>query len=197
MHPQAGGPAGFATRIAELGQRPGIVTLDWIYAALPLLLWPLLAALYRLLSRRGQRDLSLVAIGLGFLALGLMVLSCTFNPTVLYALGQAYAGAASEAEGAALLSALHGLLGWMRGLNQMSSLLYQGCVGLLSLALILSRTWRARGWLGLLGALLAIPAKVPLGITVPSNVIWTGLAYIVWPVAVGIGLLRSPPNRRK
>lgn len=190
MLPEAGGQAGFATRIAELGQRPAIVTLDWIYAVLPLLLWPCFAALYRMLSRQGQQDLSLVAIGLGCLALGLMVLSYTFNPTLLYALGQAYANAGSETEGAAILSALHGLISWMRGLNQMSSLLYQGCVGLLSLALIFSRIWRVRGWVGLLGALLAVPAKVPLGIDVPSNFIWTGLAYCVWPVAVGLGLLR-------
>jgi hypothetical protein len=191
MLPQPGGQGGFATRAAELGQRPAIVALDWIYATLPLLLWPFFAALYRLLSRRGQRDLCLVGVGLGFLGISLMALSYTFNPTLLYALGQAYVGAGSEAEGAAILSTLHGLTRWMRGLNQMSSLLYQGCVALIGLALIHSRTWRAWGWAGLVGALLALPAKLSLGLQVPTNVMWTGLAYIVWPVALGVGLLRT------
>jgi hypothetical protein len=194
MLPQAGGLPDFAARLAELGRRPAIVTLDWSYAALPLLLWPFFIALYRLLSRRGQRDLGLVATGLGFLAMGLMVLSATFTPTLLYALGQAAVGAGSEAGGAAILSVLHSLTSWVRGLNQASSLLYQACVGFLSLALILSRTWRIRGWIGLLGAILAVPAKVSLGIDVPSNVLWTGLAYIVWPVAVGWGLLKLQGN---
>ena len=191
MRPQLGDQAGFAARLAELGQRPAIVTLDWIYAALPLLLWPFFAALYRLLRRRGQQDLSLVAIGLGFLGISLMVLSYTFNPTLLYALGQAYAGAGSEAEGSAIVSTLHGLIRWMRGLNQMSALLYQSCVALISLALIRSRTWRAWGWVGLVGALLALPAKLPLALRVPTNAIWTGLAYGVWPMALGICLLRN------
>jgi hypothetical protein len=185
------GQAGWAVRFAELGQRPAVVTLEWIHAALPLLLWPFFVALSRLLSRRGQRDPSLVAIGLGLLGIGLMVLSSTFNPTVLHALGQASVDASSEAEGAALLSTLQGLIRWMRGLNQMSSLLYQGCVALISLALIRGRIWRAWGWVGLVGALLALPAKLPLGLQVPTNAIWTGLAYGLWPLALGIGLLRT------
>jgi hypothetical protein len=193
LHPGEG-QVGWAVRFAELGHRPAVVTLEWINAALPLLLWPFFAALYRLLGRRGQRDLSLMAIGLGFLGMGFMLLSYTFNPTALYPLAQAYVDAAGGSEGTAILSVLRGLIGWMRGLNQLSSLLYQSCVGLFSLALILNRTWRIRGWLGLLGALLAVPAKVPLGIEVPTNIIWTGLAYIVWPVAVGIGLLRKEGN---
>jgi hypothetical protein len=72
----------------------------------------------------------------------------------------------------------------------MSSLLYQGCVALISLALIRSHTWRAWGWMGLIGAVLALPAKLSLGLKVPTNAIWTGLAYGVWPIALGIGLLR-------
>jgi hypothetical protein len=190
MRMQAGGWPAHVTRLAELGQRPGVVTLEWANAALPLLLWPFLAALYRLLSQRGRRDLVMVAVGLGFLGMGLMVFSNSFNPTLLHSLAQTYVEAGSEAEGAAMLNLLSGLLTWMRGLNQMSSLLYQGCVGLVSLALILSRTWRARGWVGLAGALLALPAKLSLGWQVPTNAIWTGLAYGIWPVAVGIGLLR-------
>ena len=190
MLPQEGGLEGFARRLAELGQRPAIVALDWANAALPLLVWPFLVALYWMLRRHGQRDLGIVAAGLGLIGVGLMVLSNTFNPTVLYSLGQAFVDAGSETEGAALLGVLQGLIRWMRGLNQASSLLYQGGVGLMSLGLILSRTWRVRGWVGVVGALLAVPAKVPLGIDVPTNVIWTGLAYLVWPVAVGIGLVR-------
>jgi hypothetical protein len=180
-----------AIRAAQMGQRPAVVALEWIYALLPLLLWPFFAALYRLLGRRGQRDLALVAIGLGLLGIGLMTSSSTFNATSLHNLGQAYVGAGSQAEGAAILSTLYGLISWMRGLNQMSSLLYLASVALLSVALLRSRTWRAWGWVGLMGALLALPAKLPLGLQVPTNIIWTGLAYIVWPVALGIGLLRS------
>ena len=190
MHPQSGGQAAFAVRLAELGQRPAVVTLEWIDAALPLLLWPFFVALYRLLGRRGQRDLGLVATGIGVLAIGLMVLSSTFNATALHALGQAYVDATSEPEGMAVLSALNGLGSWMRGLNQTSSLLYAGYVGLVSLALIHSRTWRARGWLGLVGAALVVPAKLSLGLRVPTNAIWTGVAYGLWPWVVGIGLLR-------
>jgi hypothetical protein len=99
MLAQLGGEGGLATRAAELGQRPAVVALEWSYAALPLLLWPFFAALYRLLSRRAQQDLSLVAIGLGLLGVGLMAFSYTFHPTLLYALGKAYVGAGSEAGG--------------------------------------------------------------------------------------------------
>jgi hypothetical protein len=190
MHPQSGGQAAFAVRLAELGQRPAVVSLEWISVALPLLPWPFCVALYRLLGRRGQRDLSLVATGIGLLAISLMVLSSTFNPTALYSLSQAYVGAATEAEGMAVLSVLNGLLRWTRGLNQTSSLLYAGYVGLVSLALIRSRTWSVLGWLGVMGAALVVPAKLSLGLRVPTNAIWTGVAYGLWPWAVGIGLLR-------
>jgi hypothetical protein len=190
LSPQ-GGQAGWAMRFAELGHRPAVVTLEWIYAGLPLLLWPFFAALYRLLGRRGQRDLGLVATGIGLLGIALMVLSYTFSATALHTLGQVYADATSEAEGMAVLGVLNGLVSWMRGLNQTSSLLYAGYVGLASLALIRSRTWSVRGWLGVVGAMLVLPAKLSLGLRVPTNAIWTGLAYGLWPVALGIGLLRS------
>jgi hypothetical protein len=190
MHSQSGGQAAFALRLAELGQRPAVVTLEWINAALPLLLWPFFVALYRLLGRRGQRDLSLVATGIGLLGISLMVLSYAFNATALHTLGQAYADATSEPEALAVLGALNGLGSWMRGLNQTSSLCYAGYVGLVGLALIRSRTWSVRGWLGVVGAVLVIPAKLSFGLRVPTNAIWTGLAYGVWPVALGIGLLR-------
>ncbi len=151
-----GGPAAFAARWAELGQRPAVVALEWSQAAVPLLLWPFLLAICRLLSRQGQRDLTLVAIGLGLLGMSLMVLSGTFHPTLSHALGQTYVEAGSEAEGAAILSIRQGLLHWYRGLNQTAALLYQGCVGLVGLALIRSRTWQGWGWLGLVGSLLAL-----------------------------------------
>jgi hypothetical protein len=174
LHPGEG-HAGWAIRLAELVQRPAVVTLEWIDAALPLLLWPFFVALYRLLGRRGQRNLNLVATGIGLLSISLMVLSSTFNPTALYSLSQAYVGAATEAEGMAVLSALNGLGSWTRGLNQTSSLLYAGYVGLVSLALIRSRTWSVRAWLGVVGAVLVLPAKLSLGLRVPTNAIWTGL----------------------
>jgi hypothetical protein len=145
MLPHPGGPAGLATRAAGLGQRPAVLILDWTYAALPLLLWPFFAALYRRLGGRGQRDLWLVAIGLGFVSICLTVLSTTFTPTLFYALARAYVDAGSEAEGSAILSTWDGLIGWMRGLNQASSLLYLGCVALISLGLIRGRLWRVWG----------------------------------------------------
>jgi hypothetical protein len=190
MHPESTGLAAFSRRMADLGQRPVVVTLEWAYTALPLLLWLFLLALNRLLSRRGQRDLMLVAVSLGFLGIGLMMVSGAFNATALHGLGQAYADAGSDAAGTAILGALDGLVRWMRGLNQLSSLLYQGCVGLIGLALIRSRTWRGWGWAGLIGAILALPAKLSLGLVVPTNAIWTGLAYGLWPMALGIGLIR-------
>jgi hypothetical protein len=189
------GQVGWALRFAELGQRPAVVALEWINAALPLLLWPFFVALYRWLGRRGQRDLSLVATGFGLLGIGLMVLSYTSTATAVHALGLAYADATGEPEGMAVLSALNGLVSWMRGLNQTSSLLYAGYVGLMSLALIRSRVWRVRGWLGVVGAVLVLPAKLSLGLRVPTNAIWTGLAYGLWPIAVGIGLLRLKRNQ--
>lgn len=186
-----GGLGPYATHLAQLGQRPAVVALEWGQAAVPLLLWPFLLALCRLLSQRSQRDLALVAVGLGLLGMSLMVLSNTFNPTLSHALGQAYVDAESEAEGAVILALLRGLLHWRRGLNQMASVLYQSSVGLVSLALIRSRTWRAWGWMGLVGALLALPAKLALGLKAPSNILWTGVAYAVWPLALSIGLLRN------
>ena len=75
MHSLPAGPEAYAIRWAELGQRPEVVALEWYQAAVPLLLWPFLLTLYRLLSRRGQRDLTLVAVGLGLLGMSLMVLS--------------------------------------------------------------------------------------------------------------------------
>lgn len=189
--PQPGGPEGMMIRLAEAGQRPALVALEWGKVAVQLLQLPFLLAMYRLLSQRGQRNLALVGVGLGLVSMVLIVISHTFLPTLSHALGQAYVDAESPEEGAAILAITLALLRWRGGLNQTASLLYQGCVALVSLAMIRSRTWRIRGWLGLVGALLALPAKLPLGLRVPTNLIWTGLAYFVWPIALGIGLLRE------
>jgi hypothetical protein len=88
------------------------------------------------------------------------------------------------------LGTLFGLFNWYGGLNRLASLLYLSGVGLMGLALILSRAWRFWGWVGLIAAFLALPAKLPLGLQAPSNICWTGLAYVVWPLALGIGLLK-------
>lgn len=188
---QRAGFAGFVQYVAELSERPAVTALEWAYTALPLLLWPFLAALWYLLRSRGRSSLSTPAVGFGVLGIGVMTLSYAFNPTALHALARSYTEANSQAEAAAILGTTSALLEWMRGLNQVSSLLYQTCVALLSVALIRSRTWRVWGWLGLVGAVLALPAKLSLGLAVPTNAIWTGLAYGVWPVAVGAGLLRK------
>ena len=188
--PLAGGPAAQAQRWAALGRNLAVVTLEWANVAFSLLLLPFFLALHRLLGERGQRDLTLVAIGLGFLGVSIMVLSGTYNARLLHSLGQAYVDAGSQAEGAAILSVALALANWMRGLNQLASLLYQGFVALTGLALIRSRTWRTWGWVGLVGALLALPAKLSIQVRVPTNFIWTGLAYFVWPLEMGIKLLR-------
>lgn len=72
----------------------------------------------------------------------------------------------------------------------MNSILYLAAVGVLGLGLVRGRLWRMRGWLAVVGAVLGLPAKLPLGIVVPTNSIWTGIAFMIWPIAVGIGLLR-------
>jgi hypothetical protein len=189
--PQLGGPEGMMIRFAEAGQRPAVLALEWGKVAVQLLQLPFLLAVYRLLSERGQRNLPLVGVGLGLVSMVLITLSHTFIPTLSHSLGQAYVDAESPEEGAAILAVTLGLLRWRGGLNQTASLLYQGCVGLVGLAMIRSRTWPAWGWVGLIGALLALPANLPLGLRVPTNLIWTGLAYYVWPIAMGVKLLRA------
>jgi hypothetical protein len=126
---------------------------------------------------------------LGLVSVVLITLSHTFIPTLSHSLGQSYVDAQSPEEGAAILAVTLGLLRWRGGLNQTASLLYQGCVAFVALAMIRSRNWPVWGWVGLVGALLALPAKLPLGLRVPTNLIWTGLVYYVWPIALGIKLL--------
>ncbi len=191
LGPAAPGMAGCATRLAQLAQVPGFLALEWGRAAVQFLLWPFLLAAFRFASQQGERDCAGLALGLGLLSIATTAISQAMNPSVTHALGQAYLDAAHEGEGAAILATLSALLQWHAGLNRMASLLYQACVALLGLALIRSHTWKARGWIGLVGAVLALPAKLPLGWSVPTNLIWTGLGYFVWPVSMGIGLLRQ------
>ena len=185
-----GGQADYAIRLAELGQRSTIITLEWLYAGLPLITWPLFLGLYRLLHKRNQNNLSLLAVWFGLFGSASMVINGTINPTLSHSLGEAYVNAGSEAEGAAVLSILFAMMYWYQSLNILASLLYQVCVGLFGMALIMSRTWMIRGWIGVIGAFLALIGKVIPGPAGFSNITWTGLAYIIWPVAVGIGLLK-------
>lgn len=190
MFPGAEGPEAFAARLAELGLRPAVLSLEWANAVLPLLLWPFLLALRRALEQRGERYLAVGASIMGLTGMFLMVLSASVNPTLLHAFGRSYVGAESAVNAEAWLRALDAVILWAKGTNQAASLLFQGCVALMSLALIRTHTWRVWGWVGLVGAVLALPAKLSLGLKVPTNAIWTGLAYGLWPVALGIGLLR-------
>jgi hypothetical protein len=176
--------------IAELGQNSAVLTLEWSKLATSLLLIPFLLAIWRLVSQRGQRDLALVAVTLGILSMVFAMFGYTFNTTINHALGNGYVGAGSGNERAAILSIAGVFSAWHGSINQIASFLYQGCVGLLSLALLRNHTWRFWGWLGLIGALLAIPAKIPLGWQVPTNLLWTGIAYFLLPVGLGIGLLK-------
>ena len=190
MLPLPGGIDAETVRWAELGQRPAVVALEWIWIAVPLLLWPFLLAMQWLLRRHGQGDLALVAVGLGVLCILLTIVSDVTNMTPSHALAQAYVDAVSPAERAATLNTLRGLFFWRWGLNRASGLLYQACVGLIGLGMVLGRVRRGWGWVGLIGAVLAVPAKFDIGLEVPTNAVWTGLAYAIWPVAVAICLLR-------
>jgi hypothetical protein len=192
MLPLAGGLDAEVARWAELGQRPAVAALEWVRVGLALLLWPFFLALCRLMVRRGQGDVSLVAVGLGVLSMILTVISDITNATPSHALAQACVDAGSPAQQAAIQSTLNGLFIWRCGLNRASGLLYQACAGLFGLSMVLGRTWRGWGWVALVGAVVAIPSKLSLGLEVPTNLLWTGLVYTLWPLAVGICLLRLP-----
>jgi hypothetical protein len=176
---------------AELGRNPAILTLEWGKVYVPLLLLPFLLALYRFMSQRGQQNVVLIAVGLGLFSIAFTIFGHTFNSTINHTLGKVYVDAGSETERAALLSMARVFSVWHGGINQIASFLYQGSLGLLSLALLRNRTWRFWGWLGLIGALLAIPAKIPFGWQVPTNFIWTGIAYFFLPVGLGVGLIEA------
>ncbi len=78
----------------------------------------------------------MVGVGLGVVSMLLAVLSHTFNATLSHVLGQAYVDAQNPAEGAAIMAISLALLRSRAGLNQAICLIYQGCVALVSLALI-------------------------------------------------------------
>ena len=193
MFPSAGGAAGLALRMGALGERPLVLALEWVNGAAPLLLWPWFVALGSVLACQDRPGLGILAKGCALLSAGLLASSGAFTATALHALGSAYGEAAMEAR-EAIVAVMAALLAWMRGLNQAGSLLYQTAVFLVAVGMIAGRLWRGWGWVGLIGALLAVPAKVSLGIIVPTNFVWTGLAYAIWPIAVGVKLLGHRPS---
>lgn len=124
-------------------------------------------------------------------ALTLMLPSNAINVTLNHDLARFYIEAGTEAERAGIFATFHALSAWHRGLNRMASLLYQAFVGLSGLAMLLGRKYRVRGWMGIAGSIVALVKLTP-GIPGMTNFLWSGLAYAVWPIAVGIGLLREP-----
>jgi hypothetical protein len=185
------GEGAYVARGAQLGERPLVLALEWAHTLLPLLLVPFALALYRLLTERGQRNLALLASVSLLLSLALMLPSNAMNATLNHELGRSYVEATTEAERTAIFAVFRALGSWHRGLNLMASVLYQAFVGLSSLAMVLSRKYRVRGWIGVTGSVIALIKLTP-GIPGMTNFLWTGLAYVVWPIAVGIGLLREP-----
>jgi hypothetical protein len=188
--PAPGGPEALMSSLAGAGQRPAVLALEWSRVAVQFLLLPFLLAVYRLLCERDQVDLGLLALCTGLVGLVLALLSQIFNPALSHLLGQAYLDASAPEEAASIMAFGTTLLRGRAGLNQALCLIYQASVALFSLALLRSRTWRGWGWVGLAGALLALPAKLPFGWQAPTNFVWTGLAYFVWPIALGVCLLR-------
>jgi hypothetical protein len=180
----------FLQRTAELANNKAIVALEWGKVATPLLLIPFLLALYKTLNPHNQHNLTLVAVSIGFVSIVFMMLGHIFNSTVNHALGQGYTSLLNEASRDTFISVTSVFHAWHRGINQTASLLYQGCVGLFSLALIRTRIWKILGWAGLAGSLLALVAKLTPGLEGISNLTWTALAYFIWPVGLGIGLLK-------
>jgi hypothetical protein len=164
--------------------------LEWFKVFSPLLLLPFLFAMHRFLVDKGQKNLSLFAFSLCAFSIAFSILAELTNPAINHELGQVYMDMESVPAREAMLGLSEVVFKWHAELNRVASLLYQGFVALFSLALLLIPTWKVRGWLGIAGALLALPAKIPLGIRVPTNFLWTGLAYFLWPIAIGIGLIK-------
>lgn len=189
--PRAGGPSGVMLRLAETGQRPAVIALEWCRVAFQLLLLPFLLGLHSALSARGQKRLASLGVAFGAVTTVLVVLTHTFSPTLSHLLGQAFVDAETPGESASIAAITLAILKWRTGLNQTISLIYQCSIALFSLGLIRSHTWRSWGWLGLVGALLALPAKLSFAIRVPTNFIWTGIAYCIWPIGLGTRLLRA------
>ena len=176
-------------RSAALGELPLVVALEWMHTVLPLLLLPFALALYRLLTRRGQRDLGLVALILLLLNVTLLLAVRAAMP-LNHDLARSYVEAGGEAERAAILATYHALGAWQWALGQTAYVLYLAFVALSSLGLVLGGVYRKRGWIGIGGALFALLKYFPVwpGMT---NFLWTGVSGAVWPIAVGIGLLRE------
>ena len=186
----------FLWNAAELAQNSAIVALEWSKMAMSLLLLPFLLALYKTLYQRGRQNLVLLALGLGLIGMAFTMLGDTFNSTINHALGREYVNAGSNAGGADIVAMVRVFFSWHKGINQVGSLLYQGCVGLISVALIRANMWRGWGWVGLVGSALALVAKLTPGLQGVTNFTWTGLAYFLWPAALGIGLLRMKEKER-
>lgn len=180
----------FLQSTAELASNKAIIALEWGKVGTPLLLIPVFLALYKTLDPHNQHNLFLVAVGIGFVSIAFMMLGHIFNSTVNHALGQGYISLMNESSQNAFIAVTNVFHAWHRGINQTASLLYQGFVGLISLALINARIWKILGWAGLVGSLLALVAKLTPGLEGISNLAWTGLAYFIWPVGLGIGLLK-------
>lgn len=188
--PTPAGLEGVLIRQAQLGQEPAVLCLEWFKVFSPLLLLPFLFAMHRFLVDKGQKNLSLFAFSLCAFSIAFSILAELTNPAINHELGQVYMDMESVPAREAMLGLSEVVFKWHAELNRVASLLYQGFVALFSLALLLIPTWKVRGWLGIAGALLALPAKIPLGIRVPTNFLWTGLAYFLWPIAIGIGLIK-------
>jgi hypothetical protein len=62
------------------------------------------------------------------------------------------------------------------------------------LATVLRVKYLVCGWIGVAGWIMALIKLAP-GIPGMTNLLWTGLAYAVWPIAVGVGLLRELRRR--
>lgn len=183
------GPEAAMARSAALAELPLVVGLEWLHTFLPLLLLPFALALYRLLTRRGQRDLGLVALILLLVNITLLLIARGAMP-LNHDLARSYIEAGGEAERAAILATYHALGTWQWALGQTAYVLYLAFVALSSLGLILGSVYHKRGWIGIGGALFALLKYAPLwpGMT---NFLWTGVSGAVWPIAVGIGLLRE------
>jgi hypothetical protein len=192
----AGGQEAYMARLADLGQRSLVLALEWTHTLLPLLLVPFAVSLQRLIANRGRLNLALLASISLLLSLALMLPSNAMNATLNHDLARSYVEATTEAERTAIFAAFRGLGAWHGGLNKMASVLYQAFVGLSGLAMLLSGKYRVRGWIGVAGSVIALVKLTP-GIPGMTNFLWSGLAYAVWPIAVGIGLLREPCRAEK
>jgi hypothetical protein len=182
-------PSGYATQLAELGKNPKVLALEWLHLTLPLLLLPVILALYRLLTQHNQPDLMWLAASTGLVSIVLAVLGESMNATLHHSLGQSYVTATGEAERSAIWATMRAILAWQRGLNQVSSLLYQAFVGFSSASLLLARKWTGRAWMGIAGVALGLLARAMPGRIGMTGFVWTGLTSYAWPVCIGVGLL--------